>query len=139
MDTIIPNPDISHLHRAAIDVLDAAALELWERIDDLMRAKRHLQGLDTAESSPRKAPAPSIVERTAATLGDDPSRSAPAVKAPPAAGADLVICEDCGNAYHPNGIGPHRRRHRDRGDLPVVGNVATFDPDRARAAAAQAS
>lgn len=59
-----------------------------------------------------------------------------------------VACPDCGQLFHPNGLGPHRsRKHPDSAAKPVeLRPVPSFDPDgpfgfdpdaaRARAAAA---
>lgn len=137
MDTSTANHDIRPAYRSAIDVLDVAVLELWERIDDLLQAKRHLQGLDADDAeSPTPAPAPSIAEPGTPVTPpvDDMPRSAAAVT-PRMAAADLVVCEDCGKSFHRNGIGPHRRKHRDT----VVTVAAVFDHDRARAAAADSA
>lgn len=46
---------------------------------------------------------------------------------------DQVECEVCFKFFHRNGIGPHRRSHRNDGIT-----VASFDPDVARANAAAA-
>lgn len=49
---------------------------------------------------------------------------------------DQVECEDCGEMFHRQGIGPHRRAHRRQ---ERTAGIAVFDPDAARAAAAMAS
>lgn len=141
MDTITPQHDIRPAYRSAIDVLDVAIRELWDRIDDLVQAKRHLQGLDVDdEAAGDTGPAPSIADagKQPAALVDEPSSSTPPVSPAPG-GVELVTCEYCGQDRHPAGIGPHRAAHARRGELPMIGDVAKFDPDRARHAAAQAS
>lgn len=47
---------------------------------------------------------------------------------------DLVECEDCGEMFHRNGIGPHRRAHRRSERI----NGSSFDADAARARAVEA-
>ena len=66
---------------------------------------------------------------------NEPEKPEPVASKPPiyVVQDDHVECEVCGDTFHRNGIGPHRRKHRNDADQP-----ATFDPDVARANAAAA-
>jgi hypothetical protein len=134
-----------HPFGLARDVILTAILDLEDQVDQLHRA---LALLDHPASQP---PTLVVVPHERTWSPGDPDVLPPVESDPtpphglerpepvPPRTWEPVECPVCGRECHPNGIGPHMRKHANEEPADVVGNVATFDPDAAREAAARSA
>lgn len=120
-----------HPYAVARDVLLDRIAELEHEIHQIEHA---ISVLDHPSSSP-----PDL--ELVSPLEEDPTPPHGIERPPTVISArtwEPVECPVCGRECHPNGLGPHMRKHQ-ADEIETVGDVAPFDPDRARAAAADAA